>query len=145
MEGLTVSASRPIPIPTTVKHLVVNGDDGFDSQFYQILKDAVIEQLTISMQMGEVEQSVDWAVLRMILSNIPPTVTMFSMECNTKLLGEKIDLSWVPGKFEFFEFNLVEHVKKWAGYTYYSAVRYPIIGIPNTTSFFSDNPIECKR
>lgn len=147
MEELTVCDDHISIIPATVKHLIVEScgeADLIEYQFYHGLKESRIEQLTITMQPDEPERGVDWSGLSEILSNIPPTVTTFSLNCSTKFLGEKMDLSWVPGTFEYFEFNLVEHVKKWAGYTYYSSVRCAVTAIPKTEYFSSDNPMECS-
>ena len=145
MEELTVSDHALVTIPKTVKHLVVEsvGDDEIDYNFYRELRKLSIEQLSINIQSEDIKHSIDWNGLNEILANIPSTVTKFSLYCNTKFLGELIDLSRVAGKFEEFEFDLTESVEKWAGYTYYSMVKCAIIGIPNTARFLSNNPITC--
>ena len=145
MTELTVSDRQPLSIKGIVKHLIVeSAEDGqIDYDFYHMLKYLHVEQLTIVIQSDNIEHGIDWSGLRCILSSIPSTVTRFSLSCNTTFMGEKIDLSWIPGKFNYFEFNLVEHVKKWAGHTYYSTVRCAITGIPHTAHFASSNPIEC--
>ena len=146
MTELTVSDHQPLSNTRTVKHLIVESagdDEQIDYDFYHNLKDLHVEQLTIVVQSDNIAQGIDWSGLRCMLSSIPSTVTRFSLCCNTTFLGEKIDLSWIPGKFDYFEFNLVEHVKKWAGHTYYSSVRCAITGIPNAKRFVSGNPMEC--